>query len=149
MDLVLRTVNCALFAESFQLVVALGVGISLFQFLLIASNSKSAQWFSQLTVCHDDQIRLDCICSPDELVESQLCCIPWVMAVFHSIYQTILLGVWLWQMTLLLGGIHLWLVIGSVEPIGRPAEWRSLIHGKMLLVTVSMLLLDSVLSVGY
>ena len=32
MDLVLRTVNCALFAESFQLVVALGVGISLFQF---------------------------------------------------------------------------------------------------------------------
>jgi len=27
-------------------------------------------------------------------------------------------------------------VIGSVVPIGRPAEWRSLTHGKRLLVTV-------------
>jgi len=27
-------------------------------------------------------------------------------------------------------------VIGSVVPIGRSAEWRSLIHGKILLVTV-------------
>jgi len=31
---------------------------SCFNFQLVASNSKFTQYFSQLTVCHDDQIRL-------------------------------------------------------------------------------------------